>query len=243
MKSNLTLKRFDTSKVPGTMNVRDLRTFFGGKIAYTEDNIKINSDAIEFSYVSDGKEAGYQNFDKSDIPEDWETEYIENLTDLKDNYHSISLLNQTSVNLRTNTRWKIEINARNILRDYLFFKFRESRTFQVINYDELYNKAINDTIYNYIDWNILSSYKFDSIDLYILYSDIPKLQTTKKNILLQFEPNFLEDVYIEENKVSNFNVVNLDEFDFSNIIINYFQIKSSDTYKFDYYFDLNFIKI
>jgi len=243
MKSNLILKKFDTEPVTGSMNIYDLRTFFGGKVAFIEDTININSDAIEFSYVYGGNQTGYQYYDKDSTPEEWETEYIENLTDLKDNNHSISLLNQTDINLNTNTRWKIEIDARKILRDYLFFKFRESRIFQVIKYNELYNKGINSTIYNYINNNILNNYKFDSIDLYIVYSDIPKTQSIKKNILLQFEPNFTEDVYSITNKISNFNVVNVDEFVFDNIIINYFQIKSSNVYKFDYYFDLNFIKI
>jgi len=243
MKSNLILKKFDTDSVPGTMNIYDLRTFFGGKIAFTEDVININSDAVEFSYVNDGKETGYQYYDKDSVPEEWETEYIENLTDLKNNNHTISLLNQTEINLSTNTRWKIEINARNILRDYLFFKFRESRVFQVIKYDELYNKGINSTIYNYIDTNIINNYKFVSIDLYVMYSNIPKTQSIKKNILLQFEPNFTEDVYTPNNKITNFNVISLDEYVFNNIVINYFQTNPSNVYKFDYYFDLNFIKI
>ncbi len=243
MKSNLILKQFDTESIAGTMNIYDLRTFFGGKIAYTEDNIRINSDAVEYSYMSSGKENGYQYFDKDNAPEYLETEYIENLTDLKDNYHSISLLNQTSVNLNSNTRWKIEINSRRILQDYLFFKFRESRAFQSIEYLDLKNKSINDSIYKYIEYNILDNYKFESVDLYISYSNIPKIQSIKTNILLQFEPIFTEDVYDEENKVFNFNIVNLDKFKFSNIVINYFQTKSSNIYKFDYYFDLNFVKI
>ena len=159
MKSNLILKQFETDKVRGTMNVRDLRTFFGGKIAYTEDFININNDSVEFSYVNAGKNIGYQYYNRDDNPSDWETDFIENFTDLKNNYHSISLLNQTSVNLNTNTRWKIEISAKDILRDYLFFKFKESRVFQSINYDELYNNGINDTIYNYIDWNVINNYK------------------------------------------------------------------------------------
>jgi len=243
MKSNLILKKFDTNNVPGTLNIYDLRTFFGGKIAFTEETININSDSVEFSYVDNGKETGYQYYDKDNVPEDWETEYIENLTDLKDNNHSISLLNQSSVNLNSNTRWKIQINARNVLRDYLFFKFRESRVFQAIKYNEVYNNGLNSTIYSYIDNNIMNSYKFDSIDFYVQYSNIPQSQSIKKNLLLKFEPNFTEDVYNSNNIISNFNVVNLDQFKFDDIVINYFQTKPSDMYKFDYYFDLNFIKI
>lgn len=243
MKSNLILKKFDTNSIPGTKNIYNLRTFFGGMIPFIEDVININNDSVEFSYVNNGKETGYQYYDKDNISDNWETDYIENLTDLKNNNHSISLLNQSSSNLNSNTRWKIQINARNVLRDYLFFKFRESRAFQSIKYDEVYNNDLNSTIYNYIDNNIMSRYKFDSIYFYVQYSDIAKSQTIKKNILLKFEPNFTEDVYKIENKISNFNIVNLDEFKYDDIVINYFQTKPSDTYKFDYYFDLNFIKI
>ena len=63
------------------------------------------------------------------------------------------------------------------------------------------------------------------------------------NILLQYTPNFTEDVYDIKNKISNFNIINLDEFTFDRITINYFQTKPSNTYKFDYYFDLKFVKI
>jgi hypothetical protein len=243
MKSNLILKKFDTEVVPGTMNVRDLRTFFGGKIAYTEDEININDDAIEFSYVADGKQTGYQYFGKEDVPEDWETEYVENLTDLKDNYHSITLLNQTSANLNTNTRWQLKIEARNILRDYLFFKFKESRLFQSIDYVDVYNAGLNDTLYNYIDWNIIGNYKLDAIELYVKYSDISDQQSLRKNILLKFSPYFLDDVYDDVNKNGSFNIIDLDEFNFETLTINYFQTKPSNVYKFDYYFDLKFVKI
>lgn len=243
MKNNLILKQFDTDNKPGTLNLQELRTFFGGLVAYIEDDIHINDDAVEFSYLNSGKRTGYQYYDKDNLPEEWETTYIENLSDLKNNNHIISLLNQNSFNLNSNTKWKIEINAREILKYYLFYKFRESRAFQVIKYDEVYNKDINDAIYNYIDWNIINNYKFDNIDMYVLYNDIPKKQSIKKNILLKFEPLFDEDVYKPENKISNFNIVQLDEYRFDKVIINYFQTKPSNKYKFDYYFNIKFIKI
>lgn len=241
MKSNLILKKFETENVPGTMNVRDLRTFFGGKIVYTEDIISINDDAIEFSYVGSGRELGYQYYNKDNMPEDWEVNYIENLTDLKNNNHTISVLSQPTQNLNINTRWKIEIDAKSILRDYLFFKFRESRAFQVINYSELYNKSINNSIYNYIDWNVIDTYKFETLNFYVSYSNIKKEQSIKKVILLQYQSNFTEDVYDAKNKISNFNLL-IDEYNFEKIIMLYYQTKSSQQYKFDYYFDLKFIK-
>ena len=46
MKSNLMLKKFSRNSVAGTMNQKEIRTFFGGKMLYSEDVIKINNDSI-----------------------------------------------------------------------------------------------------------------------------------------------------------------------------------------------------
>jgi hypothetical protein len=243
MKSSLILKKFETDGVPGTMNVKELRTFFGSKMLSMENNIIINNDAISFSYVDGGKNTGFQYFDKENIPDDWEQEYVENLTDLKLSNTSLTLLNQSLADLNNNTKWRLEIKANNILRDYLFYKIRESRVFQGIKYSNFYNKGINESVYNYIDLNLKDRYKFDGIDLYVKYFDIPKQSSTRTGILLQFQPNFTENVYLPENKIANFSFISLDEYKFEKIIIHYYQTKPSITYKFDYYFDLKFVKV
>ena len=95
MKSNLILKKFSTNSVPGTMNQKELRTFFGGKIIYSEDNIYINNDSINFSQVVSDINNGYQYYDVS-LAKNKEINFYENLTDLKSNNQSISLLSQNS---------------------------------------------------------------------------------------------------------------------------------------------------
>ena len=57
------LKKFNTNTVPGTMNQKELRTFFGGKMIYSEDTIYINDDTINFSNVVGDYNNGYQYFD------------------------------------------------------------------------------------------------------------------------------------------------------------------------------------
>ena len=118
MKSNLLLKQFSRNYVPGTMNQKELRTFFGGKIIYSEDKIYINDDSISFSQVISDTNNGYQYYDINSIPPEWETQYKENLTDLKANNHKISLYNQTATEINNNTRWQININGSDILKDY-----------------------------------------------------------------------------------------------------------------------------
>ena len=112
MKSTLMLKKFTTTPVVGTMNTKELRTFFGGKAMYTEDVINIDDDTIQFSFVVSGNNYGYQYYDVDHIPEGLEEEFSENLVDLKLNHQTISLLNQNNDNLSNNTRWEIKIKAK-----------------------------------------------------------------------------------------------------------------------------------
>jgi len=223
------------------MNQKELKTFFGGKIIYSEDNIYINDDSIKFSQVIGDYNNGYQYYDNKTIPDGWETEFSENLTDLKSNNNTISLYNQTSSDINNNTRWQITINGSTILKDYLFYKIKEQRVFKVIQSNETYSNNINNAIYEYINYNIFSRYRLTSVDFYVGYYDI-KSQTVYDNIKLQFNPTFSESVYKKEN-LTNMNMVGYNPYNFDSITILYNQSKPSNQYGFDYYFDLNFTKI
>lgn len=240
MKNNLILKKFSTNSVPGTMNQKELRTFFGGKIIYSEDNIYINNDSINFSQVVSDINNGYQYYDVS-LAKNKEVNYYENLTDLKANNQSISLFSQNSASLNNNTKWEITINGSAILKDYLFFKIKEQRVFKNINSDEVYSNDINNAIYEYITANIFGRYRLNKIDFYVNYYDIKK-QSIQDNIFLQYNPNFDVSVYKSEN-LSNMNIAGFDPYKFDLITIQYSQSKPSNQYSFNYYFDLNFTKI
>jgi hypothetical protein len=240
MKNNLILKKFSTNSVPGTMNQKELRTFFGGKIIYSEDNIYINNDSINFSQVVSDINNGYQYYDVS-LAKNKEMNYYENLTDLKANNQSISLFSQNSTSLNNNTKWEIIINGSAILKDYLFFKIKEQRVFKNINSDEVYSNDINNAIYEYITANIFGRYRLNKIDFYVNYYDIKK-QSIQDNIFLQYNPNFDVSVYKSEN-LSNMNIAGFDPYKFDLITIQYSQSKPSNQYSFNYYFDLNFTKI
>jgi hypothetical protein len=240
MKNNLILKKFSTNSVPGTMNQKELRTFFGGKIIYSEDNIYINNDSINFSQVVSDINNGYQYYDVS-LAKNKEMNYYENLTDLKANNQSISLFSQNSTSLNNNTKWEITINGSAILKDYLFFKIKEQRVFKNINSDEVYSNDINNAIYEYITANIFGRYRLNKIDFYVNYYDIKK-QSIQDNIFLQYNPNFDVSVYKSEN-LSNMNIAGFDPYKFDLITIQYSQSKPSNQYSFNYYFDLNFTKI
>ena len=241
MKSNLILKKFSVNSVPGTMNQQELRTFFGGKIIYSEDKIFINDDSIKYSQVVSDYNNGYQYYDISTIPAGWEIEFNENLTDLKNNYQKISLYNQTSSEVSNNTRWQININASSILRDYLFFKIKEQRVFKVIRENDIYSNNINNAIYEYINKYIFSRYRLEKFNFYVSYYDI-KQQTIYNDISLQYNPKFDVSAYTASN-LTNINISGYDPYKFDVVTILYNQSKPSDQFGFNYYFDLNFTKI
>lgn len=240
MKSNLMLKKFTVNSVPGTMNQKELRTFFGGKVLYSEDNIYINNDTINFSQLVSDYDYGYQYYDYNSAT-GWETHFYENLTDLKDNNQSISLFNQDNTSLTNNTKWIITVNGSNILKNYLFFKIKEARVFKNIHAKEVYSKDINNAIFEYVTYNIFSRYRLDKINFYVEYYDIHE-QTIYDNIKLQYSPQFKVDVYKAEN-LSNIGVIGYDPYKFDTVKIQYNQSKSSQKYGFNYYFDFNFTKI
>jgi len=244
VKSNLILKKFSVNSIPGTMNQTELRTFFGGKIIYTEDKISINDDAIKFSQIvndTTNGNNGYQYYDINTIPDGWEVNFNENLSDLKDNNQVIIPYSQTESDKNNNTRWQININGSQILKDYLFFKIKEQRVFKIIRQDDIYSNDINNAIYEYINSNIFSRYRLDSVQFYVSYYSITN-QTIYNNIILQYNPKFNPDVYKTEN-LTNVSVQGYDPYNFNNITLLYNQNKPSSQYNFDYYFDLNFTKI
>jgi hypothetical protein len=241
MKSNLILKKFSVNSVPGTMSQKELRTFFGGKIIYSEDNISVNDDSIKYSQVVSDYNNGYQYYDINTIPGGWETDFNENLTDLKNKNQNITLYNQTASEVNNNTRWQINISASNILRDYLFYKIKEQRVFKVIKENDIYSNNINNAIYEYINKNIFSRYRLNKVIFYVSYYDIQQ-QTVYNPISLQYNPKFDVSVYTAAN-ITNINISGYDPYKFDNVTILYNQSKPSDQFGFNYYFDLNFTKI
>jgi hypothetical protein len=237
MKENLILKKFKTEPIPGTFSMKESRTFFGAKMLEIEDEITIDNRTIQYSEL---EEDGMQVYD-FDVQGSTETFRTPNLNELKENNHNIFTPQQNRNTLRNNTLWNIEINLRQILQDYIFYKIKERRTFKGIRKENVINKNVNPAIYEYILENVLNRYKFDKIDFYVRYKSISVDQDVLSEILLKFSPNF--DPLIKEDrfKIQNINVeTNKDAIETLKIAYN--QIKPSIDYKFDYYFDLKFKK-
>jgi hypothetical protein len=253
MKDDLMLKKFKKENVNGTFNLKDLTTFFNSKLIDIEDNILINdfgvqyfqlfetSENIEIINNLENKNNGYQYYN---LDTNIETLFILDLVDLKYNNHSIIKTQQEEIDEINNTRWQININIKNILKEYLFAKIKEMRCFKVFSYENFQNNNINESIYKYIEYNLLDRYKFVKIDLFIKYININENTVYSNMTLKQYDPMYNSSIETNENKIKNISLVTNNFIDYlSDITINYYQTKPSSDYKFDYYFNVYYEKI
>jgi hypothetical protein len=235
MKNNLMLKRYTVEYDNGTKNMNNFKSYFGSNLIDIEDIINIDNNTIQYSDEND-----YQYYDNTNTNE---TNKNLNLTTLKDEYHTLSIQTQDIYNIQNNTKWNIDIDIKSILKEYLFARIKENRTFKTVNKGDTKNKDINDSIYNFITYNIINRYEFYSLNLYVKYN---KLRTT--NIFntnsTQYNNIYNSNIYDDENEITSFNLIKKNQFEnLSKIKIQFNQIKSSTEYNFDYYFNINFKKI
>jgi len=243
MKDSLMLKKYKTENVSGVYNLKEEKTFFGSKLMEIEDYIEIRDRSIPYYDVNDVTDmnSGYQYYDLNEIKE---SITIFDIVSIKNNNHKISKSLQNDDIERYNTRWKINIDIKNILRQYLFGKIKESRVFRSISYKYFTNNNINTSIYEYINMNILDRYELDKIELYVKYIDIKNNVIYSNLAIKQYDPKFNQSIELEKYKVSNTNLkldLYLDKL--APINVEYYQVKSSTEYKFDYYYNLYFKKI
>jgi hypothetical protein len=218
-----------------------------------EDSISIKDKSVQyyqyFYNVTDpnndnqielARNNGYQYNEVNEILESF---FLLDVVNLKNNNHTIIKQQQSESDEKYNTKWTIEIDIKNILIEYLFAKIKERRTFKSVKYTNLMNKDINNSIYDYIKINLLDRFKFNYLEFYSKYTNI-KDNTIYQKTLKQFDPQYKSDIELLENKDNSVNV-QIDNFidPLAPVTINYFQKKPSTEWKFDYYFNIHYLKI
>lgn len=245
MKSDLLIKKFDTEYVVGTRTPIEIKSFFGGKLIDIEDEIIVNNISIQYSEVVDKVNLQfdhYQNYDTKNSTIS-ETIFLKSLDDIKLANHSVDIYSQLEKQY-SNFEWAFVIDTRNILKEYLFLKLKQSRVFKCIKSSDLVEKNINDFIYNYITNNLLNRYNLYRIDFFVEYFNISEVSNLyDKNKLIK-NPNFNKNVFFLENITKNLNIITpdyLSNLDPVKMIFN--QTKDYTQYKFDYYFTVIYKKI
>lgn len=244
MKNDLMIRKFETVPVIGTRTPKEIKSFFGSKLIDIEDDIYVNDVSIQYSEVVDKiniQNDHYQYYSVNILQP--ETSILKSLNDIKLENHSIDIYSQLSIP-NNNFEWILNIDAKSILRGYLFLKLKESRVFRCVRSEDLVEKNINSYINDYIDINILNRYNISDLTFYTRYFDvINKASIFDKNQVLK-GPNFNKDVFNYINIVKNVNIMTPDYLNnLGTVKIIYNQIKPYNQYKFDYYFTISYRKI
>jgi len=237
MKNNLMIKKYNVEYDNGTKNMKTVKSFFGTKLINIENNIIIDNNSIQYTDFD-----GYQNYNIDNVRTN-ETEILIDLTDIKSENHIMSTQTQDIFTMENNTKWEIVINIKKILREYLFAKIKESRTFKTLNAINTKSNDINLSIYDFINLNVINKYELSNIDLYLRYESL-NTNNIFNTDLVQYDPVFDETLYDNINLITDYTLIKNDQFEnLKPVQILYNQIKKSNEYRFNYYFNLNFERI
>lgn len=229
MKRNYISPEYKYTNVDGTFNMTEQRAIFGSKMMEIDDEILLdNRDIVYYHNVINEQLDLTQERLLSPV--------IYSITQDKKSSHSISIDNsQSDFEKQKNTKWVLEINTRDILVNYIFSKIKESRAFENVKNSSTSSNSIDIAIRKYIEFNLLSRYKYTEITLYVKYNSL------RGSGFYRYENKWNQNIAQVANKHSKLQVdLNFDK---SKMTVRFTQEKVATDYNFDYYFDIKYVKI
>jgi hypothetical protein len=214
--------------VPGSFNMLEKRSFFGSKMMDIEDTIYLDNRDIVYYQQSNGEQVDLNQELSLDS-------YIYSIRTNKLNNHKLSLdPTQSELDKNNKTKWVVEINLRNILKNYIYAQLKNKRTFANILNSNTIEKNVNMSINRYIDYNIIDRYDYSNIEFFLEYKSL------NDNNIKRFETNY--DYLIENNSNRFKSIRTIFSNDRSFVRILFTQQEDSKNYTFDYYFNIVFNK-
>lgn len=226
MRTNNISPEYVYNNVNGTLSMQEKKAFLGSKVIKISNTIAI--DGINIIY--------YQTANNEQLNVN-----IESLLDpiiydvIKDKLTNSSLTiddSQTQEQRSKNTKWILKINTNTLLVNYLFATLKKYRTFDGVQNNMVISSDVNSAIKEYITTNLLNRYQIDKVDLFVSYNDLSKGG-------LRYNNTWDQKTELDANLVKNFSKnteSNLLEIIFS-------QNQPSDSYSFNYYYNIYFSKI
>ena len=240
MKTTTMIQQYRKEPVIGTKTAKEIKSFFGTNLIDIEDEIVISDISIQYS---DRSSDHYQYYDLTTMVSEQETTMLRSLDDIKYENHSIDLyrLNYSDYD---NLQWNYVVKARNILKEYLFSRLKESRIMKSIDKNQTPKNNINTFIYDYIELNLLDRYNIDNIVFYIQYKNVIDDGNTFNNNYTIKNPTFNKNSYKIENITKDVRILTTDYMNnLGDVNMVYYQIKNAIQYTFDYYFIISYKKI
>lgn len=220
---------FINSKVYGTFNMVEESNFFSSKMLEIEDFVDISNQDIIY----------YQKVNKEQLDITVESSLNSSIlysaaVNKRDN-HVLELdKSQPVYQLNKNTRWILEIDLEKIFSDFIFSSLKKYRTFEGLKNNMTLEKNVDIAIRNYIDKNIKNRYKLTNIDFLINYKDL------RNQDILKWKNTWNPQLTVD----NKFNKIQTEtESDDSKIKVIFEQDKPSDTYNYDYYFNIFYEKL
>jgi hypothetical protein len=203
--------------------------FFSSKMLEIEDFIDISNQDIIY----------YQKVNKEQLDITVESSLNSSIlysaaVNKRDN-HVLELdKSQPVYQLNKNTRWILEIDLEKIFSDFIFSSLKKYRTFEGLKNNMTLEKNVDIAIRNYIDKNIKNRYKLTNIDFLIKYKDL------RNQDILKWKNTWNPQLTVDDK----FNKIQTEtESDDSKIKVIFEQDKPSDTYNYDYYFNIFYEKL
>jgi len=245
LKTTTIIQQYKKETVIGTKTSKEIKSFFGTNLIDIEDIVSISDISIQYSDVPTENTIGihYQYYDTTTLVSAQESGVFKSLDDVKYENHTIDLykLNYTTYD---NLQWNLVLKARNILKEYLFLRLKEARTFKSIQKSETQKNDINTFIYDYIEFNLLDRYNISSIVFFVLYKDVINNGNVSNNNYTIKNPTFSNNAYSDSNIVKDVRIITTDYLNnLGDVNMTYYQIKNAIQYTFDYYFVINYKKI
>jgi len=250
MKKSFITKEYSQEAKAGTFSMLEKRNFFGGKILEIDDIMNVNQNDITWIEASDNTQG---------VNIDNKTQTL-NTSSLKGDEHTLRIYpKQSTSEINQFTTWELVINIENIIKSWIFAQLKKFKTFSGIRNDETKSGEIDSAIKHYIELNIIPRIEFATVYLYIRYFRIGEIDNTTQ-VALKFDTKYTEftiipppksgetteelllrsEIFKESIQATNFNL-NVGVFGKQATIL-YKQTKTSENYKFDYYFDVVYRK-
>ena len=241
MKTTTIIQQYNKTPVNGTLTPREVKSFFGTNLINIENEIIISNISIQYS---DTPSTHYQYYDLTTLVAEQETNTLRSLDDIKFENHTVDLYKQNYNTTSTNLQWNYVINARNILKEYLFARLKEARTMKSIFPNQTKENDINTFIYDYIEYNLLDRYNINYINFYAQYIDVVNLGNTVNNNYVIKNPTFNSVCYTTNNIVKNINILTTDYLNnLGNVNMIYNQTQDGSRYTFYYYYVIDYKRI
>jgi hypothetical protein len=220
---------YNNTRVYGTFNMIEESNFFGAKMLEIEDQLPIDNQNIIY----------YQNLvnEQNDISiESTLPSIIYTSSSNKESNHVLSVdMSQSKYQIDRETRWIMDIDLNSIVTNHIFALLKRNRTFEGIKNNSTLENDVNIAMKEYIKKNIINRYKFKSIDLYISYRDLRRVNG------LRYKNIWTSNVAIASNKLTK--LQSEGNFDYSKLKVIFNQQKEGSNYAFDYFFNILFEKI